>query len=128
MQFQPGDAPSQKPAVAVIQSDLEHPDLIPFLETYLRGLPAQVAQLKELLADEDLKSLSVLAHNLKGSGGLYGLMPITDAASGVERLIHAQASLDEVTTKVRSLIAVIRRVEGYCEAETPARVSAGATK
>ena len=68
-----------------------------------------------MLADEDLKALSFRVHSLKGSGGLYGLLPISHAAAEVETLIQAEASIEEVNSKVRSLIATIRRVEGYAE-------------
>ena len=106
-------APPRSSEKPTIRSDVRDAALIPFVYAYIRGLPAQVEQLEEMLADEDIKSLSVLAHNFKGSGGLYGLMPISHAAADVEALIHSQASLDDISSNVRAKIAIVCRVEGY---------------
>jgi hypothetical protein len=76
-------------------------------------LPSRVLELEACLAEGDLDRLSLKSHNLRGTGGLYGLMPITEAAGKVEDMIRDHASLDAIRTQVNCLIQVIRSVEGF---------------
>ncbi len=63
----------------------------------------------------DLESLFYKLHDLKGTGGLYGLTPISNAASIAASKLGQHASLESVTTSVNELIDIIRRVEGFEE-------------
>ncbi|HVX87159.1 MAG TPA: ATP-binding protein [Phycisphaerae bacterium] len=112
------------PAPAVsdpITSDLTDESLRPLLNAYLHDLPHRVAELENALAQRDLQRLASEIHNLKGSGGLYGLMPISAAATTVESSLKQQRPLDAITAQVRDLIALIHRVQGvpHAPAATP---------
>jgi CheY-like chemotaxis protein/HPt (histidine-containing phosphotransfer) domain-containing protein len=100
-------------APSTVRSNITDEGILVFLDSYVRELPARVAELEACLARKDLDNLSLKTHNLRGTGGLYGLMPITEAAATVENLIHAHASIDVIATKVEALIDVLRRVEGF---------------
>ncbi len=95
-----------------IRADLDE-DVEPFLQTYIDQLPRQVARLLALLEQGQLALLGEMIHKLRGSGGFYGLMPITDAAAPLDDLIRGGASIDHIQSHVHELVQVIRRVEGY---------------
>jgi hypothetical protein len=79
----------------------------------VEALPEQAKALADLLADRDLEALRHRVHNLRGSGGLYGLMPISEVAGDLEMLIHTEASVAEISAKVSELIDTLESVEGY---------------
>lgn len=65
--------------VAKVEKDLE--DLIP---RYLASVKQYVLDMQKLLAASDLPQVARIAHNLKGSGGGYGFMPITEMGAAIE--------------------------------------------
>jgi HPt (histidine-containing phosphotransfer) domain-containing protein len=65
--------------VAKVERDLE--DLIP---RYLASVKQYVLDMQKLLAAADLPQVARIAHNLKGSGGGYGFMPITEMGAAIE--------------------------------------------
>lgn len=65
--------------LAKVDKDLE--DLIP---RYLESVKQYSADMQKLLAAGDLTALARIAHNLKGSGGGYGFMPITNLGASIE--------------------------------------------
>ncbi len=79
------------------------------------------------LQESNLEELAQVAHQLKGAAGVYGFMPITDAAGRVEAAVLQAEPLEDVTMQVNSLIGLIRRVEGYdTSKETPVKDTGGA--
>jgi CheY-like chemotaxis protein len=84
-----------------------------FLPKYIADLPVMVKQLETLSNEQNIEDLKKLIHQLKGTGGFYGFMPITDAAEHIEELVETGQHLERITADVESLIALIRSVEGY---------------
>jgi len=70
--------------LAKVDKDLE--DLIP---RYLESVKQYTADMQKLLAVPDLTALARIAHNLKGSGGGYGFMPITTLGASIETAARA---------------------------------------
>jgi PAS domain S-box-containing protein len=91
----------------------DDPVLTQFLPEFVAGLPEQVSKVVELLAKEDLEGLGKVVHQLKGTGGLYGFMRITEQAQAVEAARKNGEGWEEVKKAVDALVALIRRVEGY---------------
>ena len=60
-----------------------------------------------------MEELSQVAHQLKGAAGVYGFMPVTEAAGRVESAVLDAEPLEAITAEVQALIELIRRVEGY---------------
>jgi len=115
-----------RPATAdteTISSDLTDETLLPLLQKYVEELPARVEQLMSLLWRQDWDELAEMIHNLKGTGGLYGLMPISDAAIRVEERLLGKASLGTIQNAVDELIGIIRRVDGFAESDAASRNS-----
>lgn len=70
----------------------------------------------------DLAVLQELAHQISGTCGGYGFAAVTEPARTVERSIK-DGKVEGITTDVKSLIDVIRRIDGYDESKelVPAR-------
>ena len=71
----------------------------------------------ELLEHNNLPGLQALAHQLLGTCGGYGFAPVSEPARAVEQSIKAGISLESVIPAVKSLIEVIRRIDGYDESK-----------
>jgi signal transduction histidine kinase/HPt (histidine-containing phosphotransfer) domain-containing protein len=84
-----------------------------FLPDFVADLPTKAGQMAALLERNNLEELAQVAHQLKGAAGVYGFMPITEAAGSVEAAVTQAEPLEDVTAQVKSLIGLIRRVEGY---------------
>jgi PAS domain S-box-containing protein len=82
---------------------------------FVEGLPGEIAKIQDLLDHNDLNSLRRVAHQLRGTGGGYGFDVITDLAGNVEDAINAAETRESIDQRIRSLIGVIRRVEGFRE-------------
>jgi len=89
------------------------PDLAPFLPGFIADLPGIVARVSALLDAGNIAELAGSIHQIKGIGGLYGFAPMTEAATRAELSILESAQFQRIANEVKSLIALIRRVEGY---------------
>ena len=66
------------------------PIVLELLPGYLKNRRQELPQLHAYLDDKDFNKIRILGHNLKGSGGLYGLPQISKFGDSLER--HALAS------------------------------------
>lgn len=100
-------------ALPVVRStNVEH-DIQPFTNMFVADLPPRVGQMLRCLDDGTLQELAAVVHGLKGTGGLYGFMSISDLAGRAEESLRTGQSPARIETEVRELIALIRRVDGY---------------
>jgi PAS domain S-box-containing protein len=99
----------------VIRSDFDDEPLRPLMMSYVRQLPRMISELQADLASADISGLAEKVHNLKGTGGMYGFMPITAAAGKASDLIERESPVQAIVDGVNALIAILRRVEGFTE-------------
>jgi two-component system CheB/CheR fusion protein len=85
------------------------PELAEITATFVAGLPDRAAALERSLAANDLESLAVLSHRLKGTAGGFGFPAITEAAGRLEASAKARGSLDEIGEHVRRVVDLCRR-------------------
>jgi CheY-like chemotaxis protein/HPt (histidine-containing phosphotransfer) domain-containing protein len=88
-------------------------DVYRFLPAYVADLPGMVSRLNAILAEQNVDELRSLVHQIKGTGGFYGFIPLTDAAARVEQAVINSPHMETVLANVNLLIGLIRRVEGY---------------
>jgi len=105
--------PAAPPAERLRSSLTVDGDMAKFLSAFIADLPAMVSQLKTLVEEEDREKLQKLVHQIKGTGGIYGFMQLTDAAEHIEEGILATEQLNAVADDVLDLIELIRRIDGY---------------
>jgi CheY-like chemotaxis protein/HPt (histidine-containing phosphotransfer) domain-containing protein len=102
--------PMRAPIRSAFVDDKEMADV---LADFVSDLPRQIRELRDLLEHENLDGMRRSLHQLKGSGGGFGFMPITDAAARAERAILDAAPIGNVRAGVCELIELVERVEGY---------------
>jgi signal transduction histidine kinase/HPt (histidine-containing phosphotransfer) domain-containing protein len=97
----------------LLRSDLIDPEVRPLLDNFIKTLPTQAAALRAHLEAERYKELKETVHQLKGAGGTFGLMPITEHAKRIQESLEQNASLDSIASQLEELLKILRSVEGY---------------
>jgi PAS domain S-box-containing protein len=87
------------------------PDLLAAVVSFNAVLPARLAAIQKALAESDLETLAGLAHQLKGSAGTFGYMPITHAAAALEQAAKTRQDVDQLADSVRSLATLVARAQ-----------------
>ena len=93
------------------------PRMLAIIPGFVDRLPGQVR--KMLLEHQDLTALQKVVHDVLGSAGGYGFAPLSQPARRAQESIRAGSALEPITTDIKSLIDVIRRVDGYDESRPP---------
>jgi HPt (histidine-containing phosphotransfer) domain-containing protein len=122
---QAGVAGSHQPANSRASSSVKsthagNPKFMAIIPQFVAGLPGKVGKMTDLLRHKDLDGLRRLAHQLLGTCGGYGFHPVSEPARTVEQSIKAGHALELITPEVKSLIEVIRRIDGYDESKEAA--------
>ena len=76
-------APADAPAVPVVSRAAER--LAAQTPAYLENCRANVIAMLAALDDGDFQVITILGHNLRGSGGGFGFQMITDIGAGLEQ-------------------------------------------
>jgi PAS domain S-box-containing protein len=92
---------------------IDESEMARFLSSFVADLPAMVSQLQTLLKEDDMEQLQGAIHQIKGTGGIYGFLPLTEAATRVEQALIGNTSVETAQADVNALIDLIRSVEGY---------------
>jgi PAS domain S-box-containing protein len=111
----PSAAVAKGASEPITSSLAARPGMMTVITEFVDGLPAEVQKISDSLEHNDMASLRRVVHQLRGAAGGYGFDPITSPATRAEELIDASGSLPEITTKINSLIDVVRRIDGYGE-------------
>ena len=90
------------------------------LRDYLKGLPGRLAQIELASQIGDFIKVGELAHQLRGSGGMFGLPELTDASEAVVDCVKSGGTREALTTRIRALrqtidFAINIGVEGLTE-------------
>ena len=88
-----------------ISSDFaDDEEMIELVALFVAGLPAKMDRLVRARSGNDSASILAVAHQLKGSAGGYGFMPITVAAAALEDSLRRRApDLETRIAELRSL-------------------------
>jgi signal transduction histidine kinase/DNA-binding NarL/FixJ family response regulator len=107
----------------VVRSSLaDDPDMIEAIDEFVGMLPHRVAFVRRLVSEQNLPELQRAVHQIKGAGGGYGFDGMTRLAAEAEGAIKRGAPFEAIEAELESLIALIRHVEGYQQAEEVANV------
>jgi PAS domain S-box-containing protein len=77
---------------------------------YLQSCRVNVVTMTEALDRADFQTVTILGHNLRGSGGGFGFQPITDIGAGLEEAAGA-ADIDVSRKWIEELSGYLDRVE-----------------
>lgn len=88
-------------------------------QDYAQTFPKRRAELVDALATagatRDARPIGTLSHRLAGTAGSYGYLAISDAASGLEQAVDRDAPLEEISTRVQTVLAMLERQAGGLE-------------
>ena len=93
----------------------DYPGMKKIIAEYVESLPGEIRKMQDMLNRGDMPPLRRVVHQLRGTGGGYGFDLISDLAGNVETAIDATEHHASVALKIKSLIDVIRRIEGFDE-------------
>lgn len=109
MSTNPQDPTPATPLRSTLTSD---PDMAELVQFFVQEMGERVASIDAAACENDLGQLRTVAHQLKGSAGGYGFMPISQCAATLEKLIDASGPATHVETlreQVDALIELCRR-------------------
>jgi CheY-like chemotaxis protein len=110
----PGAAdPADAAKRAVLDTTEDDPDMLPLLPAFVAHLPGQVKRLLRAMKDENLPEVKEIVHQLKGTGGLYGFMSISQHAARAQEMIESGDAMQSIARHVGVLIDLVRSVRGY---------------
>jgi CheY-like chemotaxis protein len=99
-----------------------NPRMMEIIPAFVERLGGKVHTMIDLLEKKDLPALQRAIHDLVGTAGGYGFGFITQPARKVEQAIKAGNPLEAITGEFKSLLELIRRIDGYEEIKMPAVV------
>ncbi|MBT6497087.1 MAG: response regulator, partial [Planctomycetaceae bacterium] len=70
----------QHQPAALVSELADDEDMLELVEMFVGELPERIAAIERSIDEQDLETLGVLAHQLKGAAGGYGFPTMTDAA------------------------------------------------
>ena len=102
-----GDMEEQQSGRIIVHADPDLADLIP---GYLANRKMDIAAIREALDKNDLDTVRIHGHSMKGSGGGYGFQTITDIGKMLEK--NAQEGLnDGIRVQIEGLEEYLRQIE-----------------
>jgi len=106
------DPALEGPALEPLESDIDDdPDMYAAIDSFVSVLPARARAIEDALRQSDYQTLMHLAHQLKGSAGTFGFMPITDAAAQLEQRVKTGAQMQQIEVAIRELSTLIQRTQ-----------------
>jgi HPt (histidine-containing phosphotransfer) domain-containing protein len=96
----------------------DDPNMMKVVSEFVKGLPDEVRDLLDLLERNDLRALQRVVHQLHGSCGGYGFDALSEPAAKAEQTLMVGASRKLIAAEIERLIAAVRRIEGYDEANS----------
>ncbi|MEM1097255.1 MAG: Hpt domain-containing protein [Planctomycetota bacterium] len=89
---------SSSPLRSAFADDAEFGELIGL---FVAEMPDRIETIDSAVAERDMKSLQIVAHQLKGAGGGYGFSEITEAGRRLEHLAEtADAEIQDDVARV----------------------------
>lgn len=96
---------SEDKIIVHIDTDLE--DLVP---GFLKNRQKDLEMLEKVIQENDFESLSSIGHNLKGVGGGYGFLEITEIGAAIEESAKA-ANLEVASENIKKLSYYLSHLE-----------------
>jgi len=91
----------------IVHIDIDLEDLIP---GFLKNRQKDLEILEEVLQENDFESLRSIGHNLKGVGGGYGFLEITEIGAALEESAKA-ANLEVASENIKKLSYYLSHLE-----------------
>ncbi len=86
------------------------PDLEPLIAGFLQNRQKDVVTLQAALADGDMAAIQTIGHSLKGVGGGYGFIRITELGAGLESAARDN-DMASISKQVDELAQYLTQIE-----------------
>lgn len=93
----------------LISSFATDPDMQELVGVFVDELGGHIEKIQTALDCGQLDKVRSIAHQLKGAGGGYGFMPITEAALVVETAVKTQANVETIAQALNELVDLCKR-------------------
>jgi HPt (histidine-containing phosphotransfer) domain-containing protein len=90
-----------------INIEVDDPIVLELLPAYIKHRRLEIFQLQRLVNQNDFDKIRIIGHNLKGSGGLYGMPQVSEYGAMLESRSLAQDTDD--------LLKVLKEMESFLE-------------
>lgn len=92
----------------------DDPDMRDIVALFVKELPARIRALETWHRQDDLESFRNLVHQLKGAGGGYGFMPISEQAETLLRLLDqgSEEWKPRIHAALERFLCTLRRADG----------------
>ena len=87
--------------------EVDDPVVRSLLPDYIERRRDSLAELEELLSRDDFESIRLIGHNVRGSGGAYGIEPLSELGRQLE-----DAARDEDAARAAAAIEAMRVLIG----------------
>jgi len=98
------------PSNMIYSTFVDDPDMMEIVEMFVDEMPDRIQALRDALAQNEVATLSSLAHQMKGAAGGYGFDSVTDAARVAEEAAKANKSGSELSTPFEALLDLMGRM------------------
>ena len=88
----------------------DDPDFAELVEMFVDEMPDRVQRLTSAFENRQWDDLRRAAHQLKGSGGSYGFLPLTEGAARLEHAVRQQEGEEAIAEVLGELVEICRRV------------------
>ena len=92
----------------------EEPEMLALLPKYMAGLEQIEADITLALSEQNWEIARSLSHDLKGSGGMYGFMPLSELGGKIEFQI-INSNYEQATSLIETMLAMFRRIKAGIE-------------
>ncbi|MBT4863850.1 MAG: response regulator [Planctomycetaceae bacterium] len=99
----------QHQPAALVSELADDEDMLELVEMFVGELPERIAAIERSIDEQDLETLGVLAHQLKGAAGGYGFPTMTDAARLLDASMKAGEELATIVEQARALTDLCNR-------------------
>jgi signal transduction histidine kinase/DNA-binding response OmpR family regulator len=104
--------PARNVAPPIVSDVADDRALAEVLAAFVRRLPDRLAAMEQALGHQDLESLAMLAHQMRGAASGYGFPAITEAAAALE---SAAKTHGQVERRLADLALLCRRARAEAE-------------
>jgi PAS domain S-box-containing protein len=96
---------------AILSGFRDSPGMEALIREYVEGLPGRVSRLRTLMATNAIRELELLAHQIRGHGGMYGYPCLTESATLIEQAVREGQDAELIAELIEEFATLSSRIE-----------------
>ncbi|MBT6157512.1 MAG: PAS domain S-box protein [Planctomycetaceae bacterium] len=106
----------EQPAAVLFSELTDDEDMLEIVEMFVDEMPDKIAAIEAAIAENDLATLGVLVHRMKGAAGGYGFPTVTEAARLADASVKAGEEWATIVSQARAVVDLCRRIRSTAPA------------